>query len=99
MVKNKNSTVTSVITMEKAKEVFPKLIREVKGSKKRYFLSLEGRPQAVVLGFGDFIRSVLRSGRSKVVIKIQEEATAKGLNKLNLKDINTEIKAYRKAKK
>ncbi len=99
MVKNKTSTMTSVITMENATEVFPKLIKEVKGSKKRYFLSLEGRPQVVVLGFEDFIRSILRSGRSKVVTKIQEEATAKGLNKLTLKDINAEVKACRKAKK
>lgn len=99
MDKNKTTTITNVITIEKAKDVFPKLIKEVKGSKKRYLLSLEGKPQAVVLGFEDFMRSVLRSGRSRVVAKIQEEATAKGLNTLTLKDINAEGKAYREEKK
>lgn len=99
MAKDKSTIMTSVITIEKANKEFPKLIKEVKDSKKRYLLSLQGKPQVVVLGFEDYLRSILRSSRSKVMTTIQEEAEAKGLDKLVMKDINDEVNAYRKAKK
>lgn len=90
---------TNVITIEKAKKELPKLVKEVETSRKRYFLSGEGKPQAVVLGFEDFLRSVLRAKRSKALKKIQESARAKGLDKLTMKEIEAEIKDYRKTKK
>ncbi|MEE9584602.1 MAG: hypothetical protein V3W51_03895 [Candidatus Brocadiales bacterium] len=99
MAKNQSTPMTSVITVEKATKEFPQLLKNVKDSKKRYFLSLQGRPQAVVLGFDDYLRSILQSKRSKAVTRIQEAAKVKGQDKLTLKAINTEISAYRKTKK
>ena len=99
MAENKSTTTTDVIPVEEAKENLLKMIKEVKGSKKRYLLSLQGRPQAVVLGFDDYLRSILRSRRSRIVTRIQKEAKARGLDKLTLKDIDYETRIYRKEKK
>lgn len=90
---------TNVITVQKATKEFPKLVKGVKGSKRRYVLSLEGKPEAVVLGFDDYLRSILRSKRSRTLTRIQEEARARGLDKLTLRDIDAEVEAYRRAKK
>lgn len=99
MTKTKGVSMTNVITVRRATKEFPKLVKDVKGSKRRYVLSLKGKPEAVVLGFDDYLRSILRSKRSRTVTRIQEEAMARGLNKLTLKDIDAEIAAYRKSKK
>lgn len=98
MVADKTTNMTNVITIEKAKKELPEIIKKVRGSKKRFLLSRQGRPQAVVLGYDDYLRSIIRSGRPKAMTRIQEEAKAKGLDKLTLKEIDAEVRTYRKAK-
>lgn len=91
MTKNRSVSMTNVITVQKATKEFPKLVKDVKGSKRRYVLSLKDKPEAVVLGFDDYLKSILRSKRSRTLTRIQKEARAGGLDKLTLKDIDAGI--------
>jgi hypothetical protein len=52
----------------------------------------------VVLGIDDFLKNVLKKERLSVIAEIQLEAKEKGLDKMTMKEIGREIKAYRKEK-
>jgi len=78
-----NDVLKKLITQKDAACVLDLSYRQIRRIVKR--VRKEG---AVVMGFDDYLRSILRVRRSKTVARIREKAKAGGMDMLPLKDIN-----------
>ena len=94
----KQTMTLTMMGLDQARKELSRLVREAKKTNIRFLLSERGKPQAVVLGIDDFLKNVLKKERLSVIAEIQLEAKEKGLDKMTMKEIDREIKAYRKEK-
>ena len=76
-----------------------RILERVKRTKERFVVSRKGEATAVILGYDDFVRTILRIKEPVILRKIREEARRTGASKLTLKEINAEIRAARQQKK
>jgi prevent-host-death family protein len=81
-----------------ARNEFGTILKRVKGNKERFVVSRKGEAAAVILGYEDFVRSILRIKEPVNLRKIREEARRSGASKLTLKEINAEIRAAREGR-
>ena len=88
------STVKTIPALVARKE-FGKILKRVKGNKERFVVSRKGEAAAVILGYEDFVRSILKIKEPATLRKIRKEARRSGVSKLSLEDINAEIRAAR----
>jgi prevent-host-death family protein len=96
MESKKDRTPLQLIGMGKARRDLSKLVKDVTTRKSRYLLSARGKPQAVVLGIDDYLRNILQDRRWSILKEIHQEALAKGLDKLSIKEIDQEVRAARR---
>jgi prevent-host-death family protein len=97
--KEKQKPVTlTMVGLDQARKELSLMVKRAKEANMRFLVSERGRPQAVVLGIDDFLKNVLKKERASVVAEIQLESKEKGLDKMGTKEIEREIKAYRKSK-
>lgn len=95
--KQKPMTLT-MIGLDQARKELSRMIKKAKKTNTRFLVSERGKPQAVVIGINDFLKNVLKNERASVIAEIQLEAKEKGLDKMGTREIDREIKAYRKSK-
>ncbi len=95
--KQKPMTLT-MIGLDQARKELSRIIKQAKKTNTRFLVSERGKPQAVVIGIDDFLKNVLKKERASVIAEIQLEAKEKGLDKMGTREIDREIKAYRKSK-
>lgn len=95
--KQKPMTLT-MIGLDQARKELSRMIKQAKKTNTRFLVSERGKPQAVVIGIDDFLKNVLKNERASVIAEIQLEAKEKGLDKMGTREIDREIKAYRKSK-
>lgn len=95
--KQKNTTLT-MVGLDQARKELSVIVKKAKKSNARYLVSERGKPQAVVIGIDDFLKNVLKKERASVIAEIQLEAGEKKLGSLSKKEIEREIKSYRKSK-
>jgi len=88
----------TMIGLNQARKDLSRLVKRAKNSNTRFLVSERGKPQAVVIGVDDFLKNVLKKERASVVAEIQLEAKEKGLETISAKEVDREIKAYRKSK-
>lgn len=87
-----------MVGLDQARKELSVIVKKAKKSNTRYLVSERGKPQAVVIGIDDFLKNVLKKERVSVIAEIQLEAGEKKLSSLSKKEIDREIKAYRKSK-
>lgn len=82
-----------------ARNEFGAILKRVKGNKERFVVSRKGEAAAVILGYEDFVRSILKIKEPATLRKVRKEAQRSGVSKLSLEEINAEIRAAREERK
>lgn len=86
-----------VIPALTARTQFGQILRRVKRNKERFIIGRRGEAQAVIMGVEDYLRNFAK--RPKALAEIQDAAAAQGLDKLSLREINLEIRRYRRSRR
>jgi prevent-host-death family protein len=82
-----------------ARNQLDRILVRVKRNQERFVVSKKGEATAVILGYEDFVRSILRIKEPVVLRKIRQEARRSGVSKLTVKEINAEIRAAREGRR
>ncbi len=85
-----------VISALAARTQFGQIMRRAKLEHTRFVVDRRGEPQVVIMGIKDFLRTV--APEKKVLAAIRSQARRKGAVKLSSRQIDSEIRAYRKEK-
>lgn len=88
------NTAPKVISALAARTQFGQIMRRARKDNTRFVVDRRGEPQVVIMGIRDFLKNI--SPEKKVIAAIRASARKKGVSKLSLRDINREIRAYRK---
>ena len=86
---------TKTIPALSARTQFGALVDDVFCHNKRYFVEKKGEIKVVILSLEDYYKNIIKT--PEVLKKVQEEAKKTGLNKINDKERNKEIKDTRKS--
>jgi prevent-host-death family protein len=70
---------------------------EVDADQVRFVVSRRGKAKVVIMSVRDYLTNVVK--QPELLTRIQLSAQEAGLNKVSDEEIDTEIAAYRKAKK
>jgi prevent-host-death family protein len=73
------------------------ILRRVRKDKEKFVVEKRGEPQAVIISVEEYLR--LFDKPIPAFEAIRREAKAKGLDRLTMRDINREIKRYRRERK
>ena len=82
-----------------ARNEFGEILKRVKGNKERFVVSRNGEAAAVILGYEDFVRSILKLKEPVALRKIRKEARRSGVSKLGREEINKEIRGAREERR
>ena len=74
------------------------ILERVKRNEERFVVSRKGEATAVILGYEDFVRSVLRLKTPSALRKIRESARRSGASTITPGQIEAEIRAARQEK-
>jgi prevent-host-death family protein len=88
------NSVPKVVSALAARTQFGQIMRRARADNQRFVVERRGEPQVVIMGVKDFIKSI--APEKKVLAAIRAASRKNGTNKLSLRDINREIRAYRK---
>ena len=75
------------------------ILERVKTNEERFVVSQNGEATAVILGYEDFLRSVLRLKVPSALRKIRESARRSGASTITPNQIALEIRAVREKKR
>ena len=82
-----------------ARNQWGRILERVKRNQERFVVSRKGDATAVILGYEDFVRSILRIKEPVILRKIRDGARRSEVSKLTVKQINAEILAARAARR
>ena len=82
-----------------ARNQWGRILERVKKNQERFVVSRKGDATAVILGYEDFVRSILRIKEPVILRKIRDGARRSEVSKLTEKQINAEILAARAARR
>jgi len=88
------NSVPRVVSALAARTQFGQIMRRARADNQRFVVDRRGEPQVVIMGVKDFIKTI--APEKKVLAAIRAASRKNGTNKLSLRDINREIRAYRK---
>ena len=89
--------ITQVVSALTARTQFGQILRRAGKNKERFVVGKRGEPQVVIMGIEEYLRNFAKP--LPVVEEIRQEAKAKGLDKMTMREINREIKRYRRERK
>ena len=69
-------------------------MRRARLEETRFVVDRRGEPQIVIMGIKDFLTTI--APEKKILAAIRADARKKGKDKLSLRQINREIRAYRR---
>jgi prevent-host-death family protein len=95
----KNASTVKTIPAFVARNQLDRILARVKRNQERFVVSKKGEATAVILGYEDFVRSILGIKEPVILRKIQREARRSGVSKLTVKEINAEIRAAREGRR
>lgn len=87
---------TELINALSARTHFGEIMERVDKQNVRFLVNRRGKPKAVILGVEDYLKNIIKE--PQILASIQLDAQAAGLNKMSDKDIEAEIKGYRRSK-
>ena len=88
------NSVPKVVSALAARTQFGQIMRRARTDNQRFVVDRRGEPQVVIMGVKDFIKTI--APEKKVLAAIRAASRKNGTNRLSLRDINREIRAYRK---
>jgi prevent-host-death family protein len=83
-----------VISALAARTQLGQIMRRARLEQARFVVDRRGEPQVVIMGIKDFLNTI--APEKKVLAAIRSEARKKGKDKLSLREINREIRSYRR---
>lgn len=83
-----------VITALAARTQFGQILRRAGQEGERFVVDKRGEPQVVIMGVADFLRTI--APEPKVLAAIRVDAKKQKSSKLTMRDINREIRAFRR---
>jgi len=89
-----STTVTKVISALSARTQLGQIMRRARVEGIRFVVDRRGEPQVVIMGIRDFLRTI--APEKKTMAAIRNAARKSGKNKLSNREINREIRAYRR---
>ena len=87
------NSVPKIVSALAARTQFGQIMRRARADNQRFVVDRRGEPQVVIMGVKDFIKTI--APEKKVLAAIRAASRKNGTNKLSLRDINREIRAYR----
>lgn len=87
-------TSLKVISALAARTQFGQIMRRARLEQTRFVVDRRGEPQVVIMGIKDFLNTI--APETKVLAAIRAEARKKGKNKLSAREIDREIRSYRR---
>ena len=88
------NSVPKIVSALAARTQFGQIMRRARTDNQRFIVDRRGEPQVVIMGVKDFIKTI--APEKKVLAAIRAASRKNGTNKLSLRDINREIRAYRR---
>ena len=89
-----SDTSLKVISALAARTQLGQLMRRARLEQTRFVVDRRGEPQIVIMGIKDFLTTI--APEKKILAAIRADARRKGKDKLSLREINREIRAYRR---
>jgi len=86
--------VTKIVPALTARTQFGQILKRVKQNQERFVVDKRGEPVAVVMSVEDYLRNFAKLPSS--LAEIRRKAKAKRLDQLSLREINLEIRRYRR---
>lgn len=83
-----------VISALAARTQLGQIMRRARLEQTRFVVDRRGEPQIVIMGIKDFLTTI--APEKKILAAIRADARKKGKDKLSLRQINREIRAYRR---
>jgi prevent-host-death family protein len=87
-------TSLKVISALAARTQLGQIMRRARTEQTRFVVDRRGEPQVVIMGIKDFLNTI--APEKKVLAAIRAEARKKGKNKLSQREIDREIRSYRR---
>jgi prevent-host-death family protein len=87
-------TSLKVISALAARTQLGQIMRRARLEQARFVVDRRGEPQVVIMGIKDFLNTI--APEKKVLAAIRAEARRKGKDKLSQREINREIRSYRR---
>ena len=75
------------------------IVDRAKKNDERFLVSQKGEASAVILGYEDYLRSILRLKEPAVLRNIRETARRSGASKISQETIDSEIRSTRAARR
>jgi prevent-host-death family protein len=88
------NTSLKVISALAARTQLGQIMRRARLEQARFVVDRRGEPQIVIMGIKDFLNTI--APEKKVLAAIRADARKKGKDKLSLREINREIRSYRR---
>ena len=89
--------VTKLIDALSVRTRLGEVMKEAEQENTRFLVSRRGKPAVVILGVKDYLRNIVK--KSELLAEVQLGAEKAGLDKMTAKEIDSEIRSYRRAKK
>ncbi len=86
--------VHKVVSALAARTQFGQIMRRARAGEARFVVDKRGEPQVVIMGIRDFLTTI--APEKPVLAAIRAAARKKGKNKLSMREIDREIRAYRR---
>jgi len=86
--------VLKVVSALAARTQFGQILRRARKGEERFVVDRRGEPQVVIMGIKDFVKTIAPEGN--FLASIRAASRKQGTNKLSLREINREIRAYRR---
>ncbi len=83
-----------IISALAARTQLGQIMRRARTDDTRFVVDRRGEPQVVIMGIKDFLRTI--APEKKTLAAIRNAARKQGKNKLSMREINREIRAYRR---
>lgn len=87
-------TSLKVISALAARTQLGQIMRRARLEQARFVVDRRGEPQVVIMGIEDFLNTI--APEKKVLAAIRADARKKGKDKMSLREINREIRSYRR---
>ena len=92
-----SNPVHKIVSALAARTQFGQIMRRATKQHTRFIVDRRGEPQVVIMSVQDFLRTI--APEKKVVAAIRAFARKQGKNKLSMRQIDAEIRAYRRERR
>ena len=89
-----SDSIPKIISALAARTQLGQIMRRARLDQARFVVDRRGEPQIVIMGIKDFLKTI--APEKHVVAAIRAAARKQGKNKLSMREIDREIRAYRR---